>query len=119
VDRGHEGGDWWGDTIYFDRAPSPVGPWTTMGTLQPTPLGSDHNTYFASFVRSSANDIVIGLSNNVWGGHRSDSYRPTFTSVPLSRWGPPEQPVTTPGAGSAPGAVWSGSLCRWRSVGSR
>ena len=86
-------GDWWGDTVYLDRAPSPAGPWTTAAVVQPEPLGPDHNTYFASIVFDVGGDVVVGLSNNVWDGHSPDTYRPTFTAIPLSRWDPPAGPT--------------------------
>ena len=92
-------GDWWGDTIYLDQAPSPTGPWTTEEVLTPTPLGPDHNTYFASLVPGAARQIVVGLSNNRWDGQRSDTYHPTFRTLPLSRWGAaddPDEPDRTP-----------------------
>ena len=81
-------GDWWGDTIYLDSAPSPAGPWTTAAMVKPEPLGPDHNTYFASIVSAVGGEVVIGLSNNEWDGHSSESYRPTFSSVPLAHWDP-------------------------------
>ena len=45
-------GDWWGSTIYLDRASRPTGPWTTTATITPEPLGDEDemNTYFASVV---------------------------------------------------------------------
>ena len=82
-------GDWWGDTVYLDRAASPVGPWTTAATVQPEPLGPNHNTYFSSIVSDVGGDVVVGLSNNAWDGHSPDTYRPTFTAIPLSGWDAP------------------------------
>jgi hypothetical protein len=82
--------DWYGDKIYLDHAPSPVGPWTTAAVIPATPLGpsSTHNTYFASLIASSATNRIIGLSNNRWDGHLSSAYRPTFIAVPHDRWRP-------------------------------
>lgn len=82
--------DWYGDKIYLDHAPSPVGPWTTAAVIPATPLGSSstHNTYFASLIASSATTRIIGLSNNRWDGHLSSDYRPTFTAVRHDRWRP-------------------------------
>jgi hypothetical protein len=83
-------GDWFGDSIYLDRAPSPAGPWRTAAVIPARPLGptSTHNTYFASLVGPSAGAQTIGLSNNRWDGALSGAYRPTFRAVPLSTWGP-------------------------------
>jgi hypothetical protein len=82
-------GDWWGTSIYLDRASSPTGPWTTTKVLPVAGLGppDQYNTYFASFVPGhGATSMTIGLSNNRWDGRLSNSYRPTFMSVPLSFW---------------------------------
>jgi hypothetical protein len=87
-------GDWWGSTIYLDRASRPTGPWTTTATIRPAPLGDpeDTNTYFASVVAVHWSTVVIGLSNNRWDGHLSSVYRPTFLTVPMSTWNrPPPQ----------------------------
>jgi hypothetical protein len=80
-------GDWWGNTIYLDRAPAPTGPWTTTARLPATPLGSPDtfNTYFASLLPGRPGTVTIGLSNNRWDGQPSD-YRPTFQTVPLRMW---------------------------------
>jgi hypothetical protein len=87
-------GDWWGDTLYLDRADSPTGPWTTTTTITPEPIGPDHNTYFASLHPSADGSVMIGLSNNRWDGAHADGYRPTFMSVPLSQWGPTARAAT-------------------------
>ena len=81
-------GDWWGTRIYLDVAASPVGPWTTTAMLAAVPLGAAevHNTYFASLVSIEDGAAVVALSNNRWDGLPSDSYRPTFRTVPLRRW---------------------------------
>ena len=92
-------GDWWGDTIYLDQAPSPTGPWSTEGILTPTPLGPEHNTYFASLIPDAARQIVVGLSNNRWDGQPSDAYHPTFRTLPLSRWSPPDRTPVNPKPG--------------------
>jgi hypothetical protein len=82
-------GDWFGDSIYLDRAPSPAGPWRTAAVIPARPLGppDTYNTYFASFIGRSAGAQTIGLSNNRWDGELSSAYRPTFRSVPLTTWG--------------------------------
>ncbi len=84
-------GDWYGDKIYLDHAPSPVGPWRTAAVIPATPLGPSHTTYFASLIASSATTRIIGLSNNRWDGHLSSEYRPTFIAVPHDRWRPCER----------------------------
>jgi hypothetical protein len=89
-------GDWWGDTIYLDRAPAPTGPWTTEGVVRPEPLGPEHNTYFASLVPGADGRVVVGLSNNRWDGQHADTYRPTFRTLPLSRWGAADVPGGRP-----------------------
>ena len=99
-------GDWWGDTVYLDRAPSPAGPWTTSAVVKPVPLGPDHHTYFASIISHVGTEVVVGLSNNAWDGHSPDAYRPTFSSIPLSHWDPP--------GGSCAGCSISVERCRPR-----
>jgi hypothetical protein len=83
-------GDWFGHTIHLDRAPTPRGPWKTAAVLPAPPLGpeSEYNTYFASFIARTRTSYIVGLSNNRWDGALSNAYRPTFISIPLSRWGP-------------------------------
>lgn len=87
-------GDWFGDTIYIDVAPTAHGPWTTTSALKATPLCRDCNTYFASFVAwpDNPNTLTIGVSNNRWDGKESRWYHPTLISVPSPR----------PAAGSGP-----------------
>jgi hypothetical protein len=82
-------GDWFGPWIYLDRAPTPHGPWRTASVIPATTLGppSTHNTYFASIIAIRGGSVVVGLSNNRWDGRFSSAYRPTFESIPLSRWG--------------------------------
>ena len=84
-------GDWWGSTIYLDRASRPTGPWTTTATITPEPLGDadEMNTYFASVVAVDWKTVVVGLSNNRWDGRPSADYRPTFLAVPLAMWNRP------------------------------
>jgi len=86
-------GDWWGTTVYLDRAARPTGPWTTASRLRPRALGdpSEHNTYFASVVAVHWWTAVVGLSNNRWDGRPSADYRPTFVTVPLAAWGRPRR----------------------------
>ena len=82
-------GDWFGDKIYLDRAPTPHGPWRTAAVKTAETLGpaSTYNTYFASFIGGNRTAHVIGLSNNRWDGELSSAYRPTFVRVPHTEWG--------------------------------
>lgn len=87
-------GDWWGSRLYFDRAPGPTGPWTTVSVETVVPLGpSDlYNTYFASLAVGAAGQLVIGISNNRFDGIHDGNYRPTFVDVDASRWSFPHPP---------------------------
>ena len=79
--------------------------------FEPEPLGPNHNTYFASIVSDVGGDVVVGLSNNAWDGHSPDTYRPTFTAIPLSGWDAPAPAAPrTPScyATSVPSAVRPG-----------
>ena len=82
-------GDWFGHSIYLDRAPTAHGPWRTAAVIPAVTLGlpSTYNTYFASITAIRGDNAVVGLSNNRWDGQLSGAYRPTFQSVPLRRWG--------------------------------
>jgi hypothetical protein len=75
-------GDWFGDTIVFDRAPAAQGPWTTYTRMPATPKCSPNacNTYFASWIPGGGDKgyDMIGLSHNVWSGELSVVNRPTF-----------------------------------------
>lgn len=77
-------GDWWGDTIYLDVAPTPAGPWRTYGVVTIRPECERCNTYFASIVPygSDATSYVIGVSTNTWDGDDLEHYTPTFFRVP-------------------------------------
>ena len=58
-------GDWWGDTVYLDRAPVADRPVDDGGDGPArNRSGRDHNTYFASLVPGAGGDVVVGLSNN-------------------------------------------------------
>ncbi|HEY7627462.1 MAG TPA: hypothetical protein VH761_10355 [Ilumatobacteraceae bacterium] len=83
-------GDWWGNTVVVDVAPSAHGPWTTTTTLKVDPLCDKCNTYFASIVTpsGSSGDLTIGLSNNRWDGRRSAAYHPTLMTVAWPRTKP-------------------------------
>lgn len=81
--------DWFGSTIHLDRASSAQGPWTTYAQMPISPKCSvDCNTYFASWVPSTATDLeasnrsVVGLSHNRWDGVTSTINRPTYFTVP-------------------------------------
>ncbi|NND73557.1 MAG: hypothetical protein HKN44_00985 [Ilumatobacter sp.] len=78
-------GDWFGSTIYLDRAPAAQGPWTNYARLPATPKCARTvcNTYFASWVPWNAGtDFVIGLSHNRWDGRLSAVNRPSFMTAP-------------------------------------
>jgi hypothetical protein len=79
-------GDWLGNTIYLDRAPTAHGPWSTYARVPAIPKcePSVCNTYFASWISPSrpGGNLTIGLSHNRWDGRRTPVYRPTFLSVP-------------------------------------
>jgi hypothetical protein len=81
-------GDWWGSRIYLDVAAAPSGPWTTVAVLDGAARDTDENTYFASIIAAGdgSGKVLIGLSHNRWDGGRSSVYRPTFQSIPLTRW---------------------------------
>jgi hypothetical protein len=78
-------GDWFGTTIYLDRAPSAQGPWTNYARI-PAPLRCDPNvcnSYFASWIPGTADgDFVVGLSHNRWDGRMTAINRPTYLVAP-------------------------------------
>lgn len=92
-------GDWWGDTIYLDVAPTAEGPWRTYATETVTPECETCNSYFASILPYGAdeNSFVVGLSVNTWGGDDLDHYSPTFLRVQA-----PNTSIETAAAGSTP-----------------
>jgi hypothetical protein len=77
-------GDWWGNTIYLDIAPSAQGPWRTYWTIPVPTACSICNTYFASFVpwRSPNGSLVVGLSRNTYEGILTGLYSPRFFTAP-------------------------------------
>lgn len=77
--------DWFGSTIYLDRAPRAEGPWTNYARMPATPKCAKQvcNTYFASWVPWTDNGrYIIGLSNNRWDGQVSSINRPSFMTAP-------------------------------------
>jgi hypothetical protein len=81
--------DWFGSTIFLDRAPAAQGPWTTYAQMPAFPkCSSACNTYFASWIPSTAtgsgasNRSVVGLSHNRWDGIVTSVNRPTYFAVP-------------------------------------
>ncbi len=93
-------GDWWGDTVYFDVAPAPEGPWTTTAMVPVRPVGDpeETNTYFASFVSTAGPGVTVAVSNNRWDGRFSEEvYRPTERTVPARLWTPREPEPTRAG----------------------
>jgi hypothetical protein len=78
-------GDWFGSTIYLDRAPAAHGPWSNYARIPAPPKCSTSvcNTYFASWVPGTvAGDHVIGLSHNRWDGRVTAINRPTYLLAP-------------------------------------
>ncbi|MFK7919266.1 MAG: hypothetical protein AB8G14_14415 [Ilumatobacter sp.] len=80
--------DWWGDTVYFDTAPSPEGPWTTTAALPVSAPGDpdEFAAYFVSFIPSDEVDTALAISSNRWDGTFSDTYHPRFTTVADRVW---------------------------------
>ena len=73
-------GDWWTDEIYYDVAPSPEGPWTTV-SVEPMPTGDDEiANYFASLVPTDVG-WAVAVSHNRWDGALSSDYRPRFAPI--------------------------------------
>lgn len=79
-------GDWLGNTIYLDHAPTAHGPWSNYARVPAIPKCSANvcNTYFASWIPpiAPAGGLVVGLSHNRWDGMVSPVNRPTFIPVP-------------------------------------
>ena len=77
-------GDWWGDTIYLDVAPTAAGPFVTYATIPVSARCGTCNTYFASFLpgRAASGRLVLGLSNNSFDGPFTGWYSPTFLTAP-------------------------------------
>ena len=82
--------DWWGNSVYFDVAPRPEGPWTTTAVLPVANQGDsgEFSSYFVSFIPTSSEGRTIAISNNRWDGKFSDGYHPTFTTVRPYVWFP-------------------------------
>lgn len=80
-------GDWFGSTIFLDRAPSAEGPWSTYARLRVDPKCDPLvcNTYFASWVPTSitGGSWMVAVSNNRWDGMVSEINRPIFLTVPF------------------------------------
>ena len=77
-------GDWWGNTIYLDVAPSAQGPWRTYWTIPVPAACSICNTYFASIVpwRAADGSLILGLSRNTFEGILTGQYSPRFFTAP-------------------------------------
>jgi hypothetical protein len=77
-------GDWFGNTIYLDVAPSAQGPWSTYHTILVPDECSICNTYFASFVpwRAIDGSLIVGLSRNTYEGVFTGLYSPRFLTAP-------------------------------------
>jgi hypothetical protein len=74
-------GDWWGDEVFYDVAPSPQGPWTTV-SVEPVPTEDPElASYFASLVPTDDAGWTVAVGYNRWDGELSSEYRPRFTPV--------------------------------------
>lgn len=81
-------GDWYGDTVYVDRADAPYGPWAEIERITIAPKCDPEvcNTYFPSFVPAGDADgeLTVAISHNRWE-HPPDAdpvvYRPTVFRV--------------------------------------
>ncbi|MEL6890220.1 MAG: hypothetical protein AAFP84_01385 [Actinomycetota bacterium] len=88
--------DWWGESVVFDVAPAPQGPWTTTAVVPVAPDGDGSTSsiedgasiasYFVSFVPSDDRGYTLAISNNRWDGEFSEWYRPRFHTVHHSLW---------------------------------
>jgi hypothetical protein len=83
-------GDWWGTTIVVDTAPTAVGPWTTVKTVETTVKCDVCNTYFASLMpwRQANGSLVVAISNNAWDMRgvafpNPWIYRPSFIAIEM------------------------------------
>lgn len=82
-------GDWFGDTIYIERAEAAEGPFDQWAFVPAEPKCDPTrcNTYFASIVPPQATTtaeggpITIALSHNRWDGIITDIYTPTFFEI--------------------------------------
>ncbi|MEZ5297901.1 MAG: hypothetical protein R2697_16985 [Ilumatobacteraceae bacterium] len=87
--------DWWGRTITFGRSTSPTGPFVQFAAV-PEPLKCSRlecNTFFATWVPTAAasrpeNTLGWMISHNRWDGRVTAIYRPSFHTIPLSRFLP-------------------------------
>lgn len=83
-------GDWYGDSLYFDVAPAPQGPWTTTAVIPATMLGvssdAEVNNYFATIVPDSHAGATIAISSNCWSDPACDAYEPTVRWAPDKLW---------------------------------
>jgi hypothetical protein len=79
-------GDWYGSTVYVDRAPEPFGPWTRTDTITIAPKCAPEtcNTYFVSFAGKSDGNYRLAISHNRWDGSGTAEpvvYRPSVFAV--------------------------------------
>ena len=82
--------DWWGASVYVDRAPAPQGPWTRAQTIDIVNRRkcSQCGVYHAVILPSLGPDgkMIVSWSNggpfNLWQRNAA-LYRPTFMSVPV------------------------------------
>jgi hypothetical protein len=105
--------DWWGASLFIDRASSPAGPWQTVQTIDTVGMRrcSDCGNYAAFLMPGlDANGaMTVALSNgapyDLWRANAS-LYRPSFLSVavptaatPLAAASAPEFPTPKGNAG--------------------
>jgi hypothetical protein len=89
-------GDWYGSTVYVDRAPDPFGPWTRTDTLTIAPKCAPDtcNTYFVSFAGKADGKLRLAISHNRWDGSGTAEpvvYRPSVFTVVAD----PDSPTAT------------------------
>ena len=108
--------DWWGSTLFIDRAPSPAGPWGTVAAVPVAGLRKcqagcgNYGAFLAPWLDSSGK-MTVALSNGadfaLW---RADAslYRPSFLTFAVpgaatpSAAAPPAFPTAKGSAGFLP-----------------
>jgi len=79
--------DWFGLRVYIDTAPSPTGPWTEVGSIQPDLVCGACTTYFAHLLpwRDADGSLLVAISNNAWSFSLARAnpayYRPRIMSI--------------------------------------
>jgi hypothetical protein len=93
-------GDWYGNTVYVDRAPDPFGPWTRTDTLTIAPKCAPDtcNTYFVSFAGKIDGNYRLAISHNRWDGTGTAEpvvYRPSVFTVAADGGSPTSSTILT------------------------